>query len=287
MDGRRAACYIEKSVFRDSHFQHHLYFINVPRMNWISSLEKRFGSWAIPNLTLYLMAVQAIGVALLIGGYVDYRDMVLVGGLVQAGQWARLFSFMMIPKTLDPIWLLFAFYIFYLIGTSLERQWGIFRYNLFILIGYLLTVAVAFLSPGAIITNTYFLGCVFLAFATLFPNVEFRLFFILPVKVKWLGWLTAGAYILTLFSGDVGSRLGVVAAFATYFIFFGKDFFTNFKAGQRRKAFVAQNIESAAQPLHACAECGATDKSNPDLHFRYCSTCGNCFCDEHMEVHSH
>jgi hypothetical protein len=256
-------------------------------MDLISTLEKRFGGWAIPNLTLYLMAIQAIGVALLMGGYSSFEDLILVGGLVQSGQWARLLSFMMIPKTLSPIWLFFSFYIFYLIGTALEREWGTFRYNLFILLGYLFTVAAAFIAPAAIITNTYFLGCVLLAFATLFPNVEFRLFFILPVKVKWLGWLIAVGYMLTLISADIGSRLCVVAAFANYLLFFGKGFFHNLKAAQRRNAFVVEREVAAEQPLHVCAECGASDKSDDSLHFRYCSICGKCFCEEHIESHTH
>ena len=256
-------------------------------MNWISTLEKRFGGWAIPNLTFYLMAIQAIGVLLLMGGYSKYEDLVLVGGLVQVGQWTRLLSFMMIPKTLSPIWLFFSFYVFYLVGTSLEKEWGAFRYNLYILLGYLFTIAVAFIAPSAYVFNTYFLGGIFLAFATLFPNIEFRLFFILPVKVKWLGWLTVGAYLLTLFSADLGSRLCVVAAFANYLVFFGKDFLKNLKAGQRRKAYQTERVVAAEQPMHVCAECGASDKSHAALDFRYCSTCGKCFCEEHIGNHAH
>ena len=256
-------------------------------MDFISKLEKRFGSWAVPHLTLYLMAIQAIGVALLLTGYSDFEDLVLVGGLVQSGQWTRLLSFMMIPKTLSPIWLFFTFYIFYLIGSSLEREWGAFRFNLYILLGYLFTIAMAFASPGAVITNTYFIGGVFFAFATLFPNMEFRIFFILPVKVKWLGWLTAGIYILTLFSVDIGSRLCVLAAFANYLLFFGKAFLDDVKAGQRRMAYHATQAVAAEQPRHVCAECGASDKSDESLDFRYCSTCGKCFCEEHISNHEH
>jgi hypothetical protein len=257
-------------------------------MDLISKLEKRFGSWAIPNLAVYLIAIQAIGVVLLMGNYTDYNDLLLHGSsVIDRGQWWRLLSFMMLPRTMSPIWLFFAFYIFYMIGNSLEQHWGTFRFNLFILVGYLLTVVMAFINPGAIITNTYFLGCVFLAFATLFPNIEFRLFFILPVKVKWLGWLTVAAYILTLFAGNIGDRLGVVAAFATYALFFGKEFIQNVKAGQRRKAFASERAVFEAQPMHACSTCGATDKSDSSKHFRYCSACGKCFCDEHIANHDH
>ena len=147
-------------------------------MNWLNSLERRFGSLAIPNLTVYLIAMQSIGVALLLGHYADEIDLLLHGSSVMhRGEWWRLFSFMMLPRTLSPIWLLLAFYVFYLMGSALERKWGAFRYNLFILCGYLLTVVMAFIDPGAIISNTYFLGCVFLAFATLYPDFEFHLFF--------------------------------------------------------------------------------------------------------------
>ncbi|VGO17994.1 hypothetical protein [Pontiella sulfatireligans] len=257
-------------------------------MNIIDKLEKRFGSWAIPNLAIYLIAIQAIGVVLLMGGYAKEVDLILHGSsVVDRGEWWRLLSFMMMPKTLSPIWLFFAFYIFYLMGHALEERWGAFHFNLFILCGYLLTVLMAFISPGAIITNTYFLGCVFMAFATLFPNVEFRLFFILPVKVKWLGWLTVGAYVLTLFSGDAGSRLCVLAAFINYGLFFGKALVNSFKAGKRRKAFQSEQAVEADQPRHVCAECGATDKSDPALDFRYCSTCAQCFCEKHISSHEH
>jgi len=256
-------------------------------MNLILTLEKRFGHWAIPNLTFYLIAIQLIGVALLMGRYSNYEDLVLVGGLVQVGQWSRLLSFLMIPRTLSPLWLFFSLYIFYLMGNALEQQWGTFRFNLFILCGYLLTIVAAFIVPSAVIYNTYFLGCVFLAFATLFPNFEFRLFFILPVKVKWLGWLTAGIYVLILFSADIGSRMGVGAALANYLLFFGHDFIRNVKSGHRRKAYAAERAEVAAQPLHVCSQCGITDKSDDSIHFRYCSTCGKCFCEEHIAHHDH
>ena len=257
-------------------------------MDLISKLERRFGSWAIPNLAVYLIAIQAIGVVMLLTHRADYTDLILHGNsVVDRGQWWRLLSFMMLPQTTSPLWLFFAFYIFYMIGSSLEQHWGTFRFNLFILSGYLLTISTAFINQGVIITNTFFLGCVFLAFATLFPNIEFRLFFILPVKVKWLGWLTAGTYLFIFFAGDPGSRLGVLAAFINYGLFFGKAFVKDVRAGRRRKAFVAEREAVAAMPLHECASCGATDKSEPHRDFRYCSTCGRCFCEEHIKNHSH
>ena len=264
-------------------------------MDFISKLEKRFGSWAIPNLTLYLLVIQIIGVVLMLSGRINPGDLLLLGSdVIQEGEWWRLLSFMMLPKTLSVFWLFFVFYIFYLVGNSLEQHWGTFRFNLYVLTGYLLTVSMAFMSPGAVITNLYFLGSIFLAFATLFPNIEFRLFFVLPVKVKWLGWLTAAAYILTLLSSlnvesawARGDRLCIVAAFANYLLFFSRDFARGLQAGQRRKSFAAENRRVDAAAIHECAECGITDKSDETMHFRYCSTCGKCFCEEHINHHEH
>jgi len=256
-------------------------------MNLLATLEKRFGGWAIPHLTLYLVLIQAIGAFLLITGYAEIENFVLLGRWVRDGQWYRLFSFMMVPRTLSPFWLLISFYVFHLIGSSLEEEWGIFKYNLFILIGYLLTILTAFLAPTFLITNTFFLGSIFLACATCFPNMEFSLFFILPIKAKWLGWFTAIVYLYTLFISDLGTQLSILAAFLNYLIFFGKDFLGAFKAMRRRKVYHAQREAEAEKPIHVCTICGATDKNDPPLDFRYCSTCGKCFCEHHISEHSH
>jgi len=256
-------------------------------MDFIQKLERRFGQWAIPNLTLYLLLLQIAGTILLMNGQLKFNDMTLVGHFVKQGEWVRIFSFMMMPSSKPSIWLLIAFYVFYYMGSSLEREWGTFRYNLFILCGYLFTILAAFIVPTGYITNAYFLGTVFLAFATIFPNIEFLLFFIIPVKVKWLGMVSAILYVLTLVAGTPGSKASVLAAFAVYFLFFGKAFFNNFKTTQRRKKYEAKQITFSEKPMHTCTVCKRTDKTDPALTFRYCSECGECFCEEHMKEHSH
>lgn len=265
-------------------------------MDLISKLERRFGSWAIPHLYLYIIALQAIGFVALIQNPANGEKLFLSGGAVlYHNQWWRLLSFMMMPSTTSPLWLFFALYIFYLVGSSLESQWGTFRFNLFIFFGYLLTVSMAFINPGVVITNTFFLGCAFLAFATLFPNVEFRLFFVLPVKVKWLGFITVAGYLLILFSPSsgarsalaVGNKLGVVAAFINYALFFGKDFIRGLKAGQRKKNFVAETANAASKARNVCKVCGKTELSHPELEFRYSSSDGECYCEEHLGKSKH
>lgn len=213
-------------------------------MNWIDKLERRFESWAIPNLAIYLIGMQAIGVVLLISERTSVDQLFLHGSsVIHRGEIWRLVSFMMLPETLSPLFLFFAFYIFYMISNSLEQHWGTFKYNLFVLIGFSMTVLSAFINPGMIVTNTYFLGAVFLAFATIFPQITFQLFFIIPVKVKWLGWITAIGYFLTLLNPSdsaivVGKRWGVIIAFINYALFFGGDLISSIKAKRRRDQFL-------------------------------------------------
>lgn len=256
-------------------------------MNWIDQLDKRFGRWALPHLTIYLLVLQGVGVLLLATGTVPHYELVMTGGLVKSGQWWRLISFLMMPRTMSPIWLIFSFIIFYMMGSSLEMRWGTFRYNLFLFCSYWLTIVGSFIFPNAIISNIYFLGGVFLAFATLFPNFEFLLFFILPVKVKWLGMLTAGLYIFTLLTSHVGNRVAVAAVFINYLLFFGKDFLHNRQMVNRRKEFQAKQLKVEESFRNQCEVCKANDASDPDLDFRYCASCGRCFCSVHINDHSH
>ena len=128
-----------------------------------------------------------------------------------------------------------------MISNSLEQHWGTFKYNLFVLTGFSMTVLSAFINPGMIVTNTYFLGAVFLAFATIFPQITFQPFFIIPVKVKWLGWITAIGYFLTLLNPSdsaivVGKRWGVIIAFINYALFFGGDLISSIKAKKKKRS---------------------------------------------------
>jgi len=256
-------------------------------MNWIDKLEKRFAGWAIPNLTVYLLVLQSLGTALLVSGRNTLFDLVLVGGLVQGGQWWRLFSFMMIPPTTQLIWLFFAFYIFFLMGTALEEHWGAFRYNLYILIAWLATAVMAFMGPGSVMTNQFICGSVFLAFAYLYPDFVLHLFFVLPVKIKWLAMITWLFYGFSFITGGPGVKLSIVASVVNFLIFFGKDILLRIKARHRRIKYQVEQNKMAEKPFHTCFVCGKTDKSHPTEEFRYCSICKRCFCSKHLKTHRH
>jgi len=187
------------------------------------------------------------------------------------------------------ICLLFFWYLFYLMGTALEQSWGVFRYNVYLLLGYAATVAVAFVTPNFPATNGYLQASVFLAFAFLYPNFVLSLFFILPVRIKWLAMLTWIGYFLTFVFGDWTERLIITAAVGNFLLFFGRDIIHGMKSGHRRMSFQAKQAGGRKKIVHRCAICGISSETHPGFDFRYCSKCdGNlCYCPDHLRNHEH
>jgi hypothetical protein len=271
-------------------------------MRLLRRLEQTLGPYALPHLTIAIIAVQVlVFVVIQIQPNPQKEDalkrLLLVPDLVLQGEWWRMLTFVAVPSVsgeslLGPIWAFFAWYIFYLMGTSLERYWGTLRYNLYLLVGYIATVAASFVSPHDYATNFYFLESVFLAFAFLFPEFEFLIFFILPVKVKWLALLQWIIYGYLLLTGDWMIRVLVVAAISNFLLFFWRDILERLSHGRRRMSQQAKHYAAArTQPAyrHRCTVCGVTDKSNPEEDFRYCSKCAGqyAYCSKHLKDHEH
>lgn len=257
----------------------------------ISKLERFLGRFAVPNLTLIIIAGQ---VAFFVAAFQDkgiLERIALTPQLVLNGEVYRLLSFLfMPPPQIAPIWSFCYWYLFYLMGTSLEHYWGTYRYNAFWFIGYVATVGSGFLTPDIYVSNWFLQGTVFLAFAFLNPNFELRIMFILPVKIKWLALLTWIGFALGFVSGDWGTRLTITSAVANFLIFFGAEILWRMKHGHRH--MVGQAKRFAVRPpeyLHKCEVCGITDKTNPQMDFRYCSRCAGdlCYCSDHIRSHEH
>ena len=188
----------------------------------------------------------------------------------------------------EPVFAFFAWYLFYLMGSALEGHWGAFRYNIFLLVGYIVTVAVSFLFPYSAATNIFIGGSVFLAFAYLYPDFQLYIFFVLPVKIKWLALLTWIGYGYEVLVGSWSTRLLVLASISNYLLFFGRDIYLSIRMGNRRMVAQARDFTGKKEPFHTCAACGITDLSNPQMEFRYCSECGGLgYCKEHIFNHEH
>jgi len=251
--------------------------------------QRVFEQFAIKNLTLYLVCAQGIFLFLGLAQPGVLQFMQLVPQAVSEGQYWRLLSFLFTPPAGNPIFAAFALYLLYFMGTSLEAQWGTARYNLYVLIGYLMTVAAAFVFPYSLATNGFLTGSIFLAFAYLFPDYQIYLFFILPVRVKWLALLTWLFYGYEVFIGDWASRLLILAAVTNFLVFFGPSIVQQVRQGHRKTRLQTKSIVDRNAPIHVCTVCGVTDKSHPTMDFRYCRKCEPpvAYCSEHLATHTH
>lgn len=226
------------------------------------------------------------------------------------GEVWRLVTFVFVPAYSSPFALLISLYFYYWIGSTLERQWGTAKFNLYYISGALLTVLGVVLA-SLITGNPYLTAAgtgyvnlsMFFAFAFLFPDTTVLLFFILPVKMKWLAYLDGA-----LFAFDIIKAIGAhnwagvvlpIVALLNFAVFIWPEvhylkerakYQNSRKTVQFRQAQQQQAKQAQQQGYrHKCAVCGRTDTDYPDLQFRYCSKCVgyHCFCQDHIFNHVH
>ena len=226
------------------------------------------------------------------------------------GEVWRLVTFVFVPAYSSPFALLIGLYFYYWIGSTLERQWGTAKFNLYYISGALLTVLGVVLA-SLITGNPYLTAAgtgyvnlsMFFAFAFLFPDTTVLLFFILPVKMKWLAYLDGA-----LFAFDIIKAIGAhnwagvvlpIVALLNFAVFIWPEvhylkerakYQNSRKTVQFRQAQQQQAKQAQQQGYrHKCAVCGRTDTDYPDLQFRYCSKCVgyHCFCQDHIFNHVH
>lgn len=246
-------------------------------MSILDRFEKKYGRFSFPYLLQVLIFGQILVFAALSAGVVYPQQLIMNSRAVMSGEFWRIFTFLVVPLDLDVIWFAIGAYITYLIGGSLERQWGEFRFSLYVGLGWLATVAVAWLVPFELITNRFIMGSLTLAFARLFPDVEFLIFFILPVKVKYIGYVMWGFYGLALLTQPLGVKVQVLAGILPFFVFFGQELLFLLKDKKRIRSYREKAKVEHGAAFHTCAVCGATDRSHPERAFRYREN--ECICD--------
>lgn len=281
-------------------------------MTLLSRLERRFGRWAVPNLTGLIIAGQAaVLLVTLVRGNAAPAALIqkisLDPSAIYQGEVWRLATFPFQPPVSALLFALLAWMVFYLFGNSLEQTWGAFRYNVYLLIAYVANVAAAFavdalwgiggVLGGQSVTviaagmgaNAVLYGGVFFAFARLFPDMVINLFFVLPIRIRWLGLLGWVSVAYGLLAGSGPQRVFLLAMVANYLLFFGREHVLTWKHGQRRRKFESQVKRVAAGPRHRCVVCGLDSESSPRTLFRYCSKCTGqqCYCPDHIRDHEH
>ena len=207
---------------------------------WLYKLERKIGRFSVPNLMLIIVAGMFAVFAvdfLLAGtgsGYSLARWLYLSRDLVLQGQVWRLITFIFVPMNSSPIWVLFTLYFYYLIGTTLERAWGSFKFNVYYLCGMLGAIIAAAITGFG--NNSYLNLSLFFAYAILFPDTEFMLFFILPVKAKYLGFFNAALYVVSLITGTWVMRAALIASLVNVVLFFGGDVIGKFRGRSQYRA---------------------------------------------------
>ena len=252
-------------------------------MSWLDKLERRLGFLGIPGLIRIVIGFTAL-VWVLMWLNPNFRSALdLDPARIRHGEVWRLVTYIFIPQTQSPLWIIFALWFLWWIGEGVERAWGSFRLTLYFLVGMIGTTAAAFFF-GSNFSNSMLLMSLFLAFAHFYPEEIIYILFILPVRIKWLAWI-AGAFLLFgFFTNSNSYRAALIAALANYLIFFGPEFVYRARhrheVSSRRKRYEGQ-ARSETEPLHKCAVCGATELSDPNLDFRVASD-GEEYCVAHL-----
>lgn len=295
-------------------------------MNWMDKLERKIGKYAIPRIYRYFVAAIMAGYLLLvIGNFVPVVNTV-VSWLqfspydILHGQIWRLVTWVFIPySSLDIFTLIFLLCVL-MWGSSIEMMLGTFRTNVFLIggvlfsdVGGMLIYALSYLILGVAIpvqlTTYYLMLTILMALAICMPEGEVRLWFLLPIKMKWMLVLELaylGYNIFEIFMNvraQMGSQLAVMFTIVyssqivlallnmALFFFFAKQHVSR-KQKKRQQAFKQQFSEprpGSGITKHKCAVCGRTELDDPNLTFRYCSKCvGNReYCEEHLFTHKH
>ena len=255
----------------------------------LARLERRIGRFAIPNLIAYVVGGMAICwlLALLRPGILG--RLVLDMDAVRRGQVWRLVTFLLIPSSTDPLWMLVSLYFTWWVGSSLDEHWGSFRFNVYYVVGALATIAAALVAGPT--SNTWLDASLFLAFATTFPDVTILLFFILPVRVKWVGLVAAVGLAAVFARADWDTRAGIAAAFVNYGLFFGGHWWRMWRGRNTvvRQQAKREQFRSSAPAFgqRACAICGAREADGTDIRVCSCERCGGprALCLEHARNH--
>lgn len=287
-------------------------------MRFLDKMEKKFGRYAIQNISLMLIICYGFGYAIQIVNAPFLNYLTLNPYLVLRGQIWRLFTWIIIPPSgFDIFFTLISLYFYYWLGTTLERTWGTFRYNVFLIGGIFFTIlgsfvllayyyiqyapeirlmgAAAFFSQiGGIFAlfSTYYVNLsIFLAFALTFPEIQVRLFFVIPIRVKWLGIIDAALTLYSFFVGGPVIRIVIGASLLNVIIFFlatRNMMQMSPKQMRRRQVFRQEMRRTTGVTRHKCAICGRTE-ADGNLEFRYCSKCeGNYeYCQDHLFTHEH
>ena len=280
---------------------------------WLDRFCYNHPRFGIPNLMKYIvMGNVAVFILDMVSNGTFSRIIAFYPSLILQGQIWRLVSFVFVPMNLGSFWFIFSTMLYFFLGNALERHWGSTRFTVFYGLGVVLNIIAGFIlyfAGGQIsylqTANMYYVNMsMFFAFATLYPDTRFMIYFIIPVKVKWLAWLDLALFAYDIF-GFISLGAGIYAlmpvmGMLNYLIFFWEDLMGVLGKGKQRAQHrtsrqtinfkqAQKEVQQRKGYLHKCSVCGITDADHPDMEFRYCSKCNGyyCYCMDHIGNHVH
>lgn len=274
-------------------------------MNKVDRFCYKHPRFGIPNLMLYIVIGNVIvwlfdmmNTTIPLSSFLAFSPAYILRGQV----W-RLVTFAIIPNSYGFLALI-AFYFYYFIGSTIEREWGSGKFTIYFFTGMVLTVVYGFVlyfitGVSYSVSAEYIYLSMFFTFATLYPDMQVLLFFIIPIKMKWLGIVDGVFFLYEVLTGAFPSNLLPLVAVLNYLLFCGGwlfDYFRPARVKQRKNTVNFKNevrriqYEQKTKPYtRKCEVCGRTDTDYPQLEFRYCSRCAgyHCFCIDHINNHVH
>ena len=294
----------------------------------------------IRDLMLYICLGSGIVTfaSMMNGGAFLYDLLCFDKSAIFRGQVWRLFSWLLTESlSSNPLLNVIFLYFFYRLGSSVEHSIGTFKFNLFYLGGVILMDLFALIAcpTGAVLLDgmilppdvftmlysnmAYYLHLsMILAFATMYPDSQFLIFFVIPVKawvIALVDLVLIGisvfnmSFPVMLFPHCLFPLIGIL----NYILFFAPDMSNllplswRVKLRRRRSrkkspqgngpkvvpftppASQSNERKSSLPYTHRCTVCGRNDAEFPDLEFRYCSRCRgyHCYCEDHISDHVH
>lgn len=210
-------------------------------MNWLAKLEQKYGRWSIPNLISFIVGGQVLvyAVELFVNQYISlYLD--LDRAAILSGQIWRVITFVFIPFSGGgPLSVILGIYFTWFVGTALEKEWGDFRFGIYLLLGMAGAVLACLCTGWA---DTYCLSLsLLLAFAILYPEIQVLLFFVIPLRVKYLGLFAGALWVFSFLGAGAAYKLNYLLCMLNFFVFFGPTLWRRVRAWVRREKWKRQN----------------------------------------------
>jgi hypothetical protein len=207
---------------------------------WLRALSRHLGWLAVPNIAILLITLQVLGFFMVMSEPVWFDRLALLPDRVFAGEIWRVVTFLALPLSSGIIWMIFSLWFLYFILNTLEAEWGDFKTTLYLLVSVGVTIAFSLAFGYPVLSCSDIVSTLFLAVAALYPEMEIRLYMVVPVKMKFMGWLALAFVAYRFATGAWIDRAFLLAIYSNYLLFFGPSMVSRARDWKRRRDYRAK-----------------------------------------------